>query len=255
VVAGYRWIGPAERERIVTRWRAGESVRELAVEFGCAVRTIQRIGASSALRRPAPARSGRRLSLVERERISRGIAAGECDSEIARALGRHRATVGREIRAGGGRRGYRAVSAERAARRRARRPKAGKLASCPRLLAAVQAGLERRWSPQQIAARLRLDYPDDPVMRISHETIYRSLYVQARGELRRQLAAQLGSVRGSVCGRGDATAVSYRRDRLRRGAPEGRVGSGGLGGRPAEGITHHHEHDEVQAAPGWRRAR
>jgi transposase, IS30 family len=206
VVAGYRWIGPAERERIVTRWRAGESVRELAVEFGCAVRTIQRIGASSALRRPAPARSGRRLSLVERERISRGIAAGECDSEIARALGRHRATVGREIRAGGGRRGYRAVSAERAARRRARRPKAGKLASCPRLLAAVQAGLERRWSPQQIAARLRLDYPDDPVMRISHETIYRSLYVQARGELRRQLAAQLRSGRTArrVRGRDEA---------------------------------------------------
>jgi IS30 family transposase len=164
----------------------------LAVEFGCSSRTVQRIAVEASLVRPR-AVSGRRLSFAERERISRGIAAGESDSEIARALGRHRATIGREIRAcGGGRRQrYRALAGERAARARARRPKLDKLSSFPRLLAAVEAGLQARWSPQQIAARLQLEYPDDAEMRISHETIYRSLYVQSRGELRRQLSAQL----------------------------------------------------------------
>jgi IS30 family transposase len=123
-------------------------------------------------------------------------------------LARHRSTIGREIRAGGGRRGYRALAAERRARQRAARPKPGKLAGCPRLLAAVQAGLERRWSPQQISRRLRLEYPDDDGMRISHETIYRALFVQSRGELRRQLAANLRTARtnrrhqGRVDGRG-----------------------------------------------------
>jgi IS30 family transposase len=100
------------------------------------------------------------------------------------------------------------LAAERRARARAARPKVGKLAGCPRLLAAVQAGLERRWSPQQIARRLPLEYPDDAGMRISHETIYRALFVQSRGELRRQLAANLRSGRtsrraqGRVDGRG-----------------------------------------------------
>jgi transposase, IS30 family len=156
---------------------------------------VQRIGEQSALVRRRAAHSPHRLSFAERERISRGIAAGESDSEIARALGRHRSTVGREIRAGGGRRAYRALAAERGAQRRSRRPKPGKLARSPRLLAAVESGLRARWSPQQISRRLRIDYPDDPMMRISHETIYRALFVQSRGELRRQLAANLRSGR------------------------------------------------------------
>jgi IS30 family transposase len=148
-------------------------------------------------------RSPRRLSFAERERISRGIAAGESDSEIARAVGRHRSTVGREIRAAcGQRRGYRAVAAERGARERARRPKPTKLARSPRLLAVVEAGLSRCWSPEQISARLKLDYRDDQEMRISHETIYRSLFVQARGELRRQLSANLRTGRTKRRARG-----------------------------------------------------
>jgi transposase, IS30 family len=199
----YRWVRLDARERIRERLVAGESVRALAVEFGCSGRTVQRIAVEAALARPRTG-SARRLSFAERERISRGIAAGETDSEIARALGRHRATVGREIRAtGGGRRArYRALAGEKAARERARRPKPGKLAGSPRLLAAVQAGLQARWSPQQIAARLRVEYPEDPEMRISHETIYRSLYVQARGELRRQLSAHLRSGRSQRRPRG-----------------------------------------------------
>jgi IS30 family transposase len=113
--------------------------------------------------------------------------------------------VCREIRAGGGRERYRALQAERRAQRCARRPKPTKLASSARLLREVEAGLERRWSPQQISARLKVDHPDDPELWISHETIYRSLYVQSRGELRRQLTANLRSGRGKrrVRGRRD----------------------------------------------------
>ena len=131
----------------------------------------------------------------ERERISRGIAAGESGRAIARVLGRSASTVCREIRAGGGRGRYRAVRAECRAARCARRPKATKLSRCARLVAEVEAGLEKFWSPRQISDRLKADHPDDLEMRISPETIYLSLYVQSRGELRRQLSANLRSGR------------------------------------------------------------
>jgi transposase, IS30 family len=193
----YRWVRPGDRERIAARLGAGRSCAELALEFGCSARTVLRIAEQVALARRRVAHSPHRLSFEERERISRGIAAGESNSEIAGALGRHRCTVGREIRAAcAERRLYRALAAERKSRARAGRPKATKLSACPRRLAAVEAGLERCWSPQQISARLRLEHPDDGEMRISHETIYRSLYVQSRGELRRQLSANLRSGRG-----------------------------------------------------------
>jgi IS30 family transposase len=117
-------------------------------------------------------------------------------------VGRHRATIGREIARCGDRRCYRPLRAERIAVQLARRPKPSKLAGCPRLLAAVEDGLARRWSPQQIAARLRHDHPDEEAMRISRETIYRSLYVQSRGELRRQLTAQLRTGRSTRRTRG-----------------------------------------------------
>jgi transposase, IS30 family len=200
----YRWVRPDERAWVAERLCVGARVGELALQVGCSTRTILRIGEQAALARRRVGRSTLRLSFAERERISRGIAAGENNAAIARALGRHRSTIGREIEAGGGRRRYRALGAERAAQRRVERPKTSKLAACPRLLAAVEAGLERRWSPQQIAARLRVDYPDDEQMRISHETIYRSLFVQSRGELRRQLTANLRSGRGTRRSRGRA---------------------------------------------------
>ena len=200
----YRWVRPDERAWVAERLLEGARVSELAIRLGCSTRTILRIGDQAALVRRRVGQSTLRLSFAERERISRGIAAGEKNVEIARALGRHRSTVGREIKAGGGRDRYRALAAERAAQCRAQRPKPRKLSSCPQLLVAVQAGLERRWSPQQIAARLRVDYPDDEQMRISHETIYRSLFVQSRGELRRQLTANLRSGRSTRRSRGRA---------------------------------------------------
>jgi transposase, IS30 family len=192
----------------------------LASRVGCSVRTVQGIGDEAVLWRRRVGGCSRELSFAERERISVGVAAGESNAQIARALGRHRCTVGREIERSGSARGrYRALAAERHARGRARRPKTTKLSGSPRLLAAVEAGLRARWSPEQIAARLKLEYPDDPQMRISHETIYRSLYVQSRGELRRQLCASLRSGRSKRRRRGggdrrgrivDMVAISER---------------------------------------------
>jgi transposase, IS30 family len=137
---------------------------------------------------------GRYLSLPEREEISRGCAAGLGDDEIARQLGRHRTTIWREKHRNRppGRKveDYRAVPAQAAAEARTRRPKRRKLEHEP-LRTAVQDRLEQRHSPQQIARRLRREFPDDESMQASHETIYRALFVQGRGSLRRELASCL----------------------------------------------------------------
>src|SRR3954467_15419844 len=206
----FRWLSPVERAAIAARFRAGARVADVVAEFGVARTSAARIRDADALARRRVWHSPHRLSFVEREEIFAGICRGESDSVIARRLGRHRSTIGREIGrcggGGGGRRGGGAGGArgraERVGERLAGRPMQTKLAGRPELLAAVERGLERRWSPQQIAARLRLEHPDDPLMRISHETIYRSLYVQARGELRRQLTAQLRTGRSTRPRRG-----------------------------------------------------
>jgi transposase, IS30 family len=116
-------------------------------------------------------------------------------AEIGRRIGRPACTVSREVAGNGGRYYYRAVQADRRAVVRAARPKPAKLAVNPVLRDLVQGLLQQRWSPQQISARLRVDYPDDLAMRVSHETIYTSLYVQARGALRKELVACLRSGR------------------------------------------------------------
>jgi transposase, IS30 family len=193
----YRLLNPTERELVVARLRGGERAVEVAGSLGASKRTVERVWNAAVLSRRRVLHSPHRLSFVERERISRGVAAGESGRAIARALGRAPSTVCREIRAGGGRVRYRAIRAERGAQRRSGRPKATKLAGCRWLCAEVEKGLEREWSPQQISARLRVEFPDDLEMRISHETIYQSLYVQSRGELRRQLTAQLRTGRST----------------------------------------------------------
>jgi transposase, IS30 family len=192
---GYRWLTPADRDQIVARVRAGERVVDVIRATGSSSSSVYRVLEEAALARRRVAHSPHRLSFAERERISRGVAVGESGRSIARALGRSASTVCREISGCGGRERYRALRGERRARALARRPKPTKLSACPRLLEAVEAGLEQGWSPQQISARLIQDYPDDLGMRISHETIYLSLYVQSRGELRRQLTAQLRTQR------------------------------------------------------------
>jgi transposase, IS30 family len=184
------WLTPADRVVIERRLAAGEGLRVVAADLKCSVATVRRVRADLWLRRRVTD-SGFRLGFEERVRIEVGIARGETDTQIAGGLGRHRSTVGREIGRCQSRGHYRAVTAQRKADRAARRPKARKLAGNARLLAEVECGLLKRWSPQQISATLRVDHPDDREMRISHETIYLSLFVQSRGELRRQLTAQL----------------------------------------------------------------
>ena len=172
----------------------GRDPRVIAADFGCHSRTVQRLRAGLCLRRRV-ADSGFRLSFEERIEISIRVAKGESDAEIARVLGRHRSTIGRELARCRSRGRYRPMPAQRRADRLARRPKPTRLAENPGLLAAVQEGLVAGWSPQQIAVRLRRAHPDDVGMRVSHETIYQSLYVQSRGELRRELTAQLRTKR------------------------------------------------------------
>jgi transposase, IS30 family len=135
--------------------------------------------------------SDRFLTLAEREEIACGLERGESRRAIGRRIHRSASTISREIalnRPPG--RPYRAVAAQAAAEARRRRPKPRKLAHEP-LRAEVQKGLEKHWSPEEIAARLPVDFPDDEAMRISHETIYQSLFVQARGELRQELTRRL----------------------------------------------------------------
>ncbi len=183
------WMSSAEQAEVWDRYEAGEYMRPIARAVGrsqAAVRSL--IAKTGGVRPLVPTEwCDARLSLVEREEISRGIAGGESARQIAASLSRAPSTISREIAANGGRTSYRCCEAETSARRRARRPKSAKLAACPRLRRTVEAKLEKRWSPQQIADWLPEAYPDDPEMRVSHETIYMSLFVQGRGALRHEL--------------------------------------------------------------------
>src|SRR5450756_152037 len=181
-----------ERMEIRRRIAAGEAPDRVAAAVGRRRETVFEVLVAAgrlALRRIS--RSPLRLSPAEREEISRGLLAGESLRSIARRLGRAPSTVSREVCANGGRRRYRAWRAELARDRRARRPRTAKLARNPRLRRVVEELHAVRWSPQQIAERLRRDHPCDEEMRVSHETIYQSLFVQGRGALRRELAACL----------------------------------------------------------------
>ena len=187
-------LSEREKEEIVRLSAMGLPSRLIGQQIGRHHRTVW--GHLQRLRRPTPAepiRSRLRLSLREREEISRGLAAGESRGSIARRLGRSPSTIVREVTRNGEARRYRACTADRAAFARARRPKVAKLAACPRLRAVVESKLEVRWSPQQISGWLVGEFPDDPEMRVSHETIYLSLFVQARGALRKELTRFLRS--------------------------------------------------------------
>ncbi|GAB0102385.1 IS30-like element ISCfr4 family transposase [Nocardia sp. JMUB6875] len=174
--------------------------------------------------RPVPRRRGQlRLSPVEREQISRGLAAGQSLRGIARSLGRAPSTISREVAGNGGRLGYRAVTADQAAWARAVRPKPTKLSRNPQLAAVVAERLAQRWSPQQIAGWLRRN-PQRSMGYVSHETIYRALFIQARGDLRHELTHYLRKPR------------STRRPRVAR-QPDGRGQRRGvltISQRPAE---------------------
>ena len=170
----------------------GLSDREIGRRLGLARGTVSHhLARAGGIRPRARRRPERCLSLEEREEISRAIARGHSARAIARTLGRSHTTIGREIDRRGGRGHYRAHAAEREASRRARRPRPTKLELHPELRRLVAERLKEDNSPEQIAGWLRLEYPDNEAMRVSHETIYRALYVQARGTLKRELTHHL----------------------------------------------------------------
>jgi len=176
--------------------RGGDPPAVVAAHFGVHPRTVQRLVAKHGGIPPRwEQRSARHLQIHEREEISRRIALGESARQIAGALGRECSTISREINRNGGRDGYRAFAAERRACEQARRPRASKLETNHRLRVYVEERLELCWSPEQIAASLIDEFPDDPEMRVSHETIYQTLFVQTRGGLRKELTAYLRSGR------------------------------------------------------------
>lgn len=170
-------------DRVWAGWRAGESLRSIVRATGAPREAVRRVLVAHGGIRPAPRRRDPlRLSAQDREAISRGLAAGRSSREIAVELGRSASTISREVARNGGRSAYRAVDAETAALVRGRRPQTPKLALDPDLAREVRGRLELDWSPQQIAAWLARSRPD-PAQRVSHETIYRTLYTAARREL------------------------------------------------------------------------
>ncbi len=184
-----RRLSESEKFEIWDRFEAGESLRSISRRLGRPPSTIRTHVVTAGFRRPLPAAewSSRRLSLSEREEISRGLAADESLRGIAQRLGRAASTVSREVAGNGGQQRYRAAVAHRASRHRAQRPKPAKLATHQRLQAVVEEKLELWWSPRQISRWLVEAYPLDEEMRVSHETIYQSLFIQGKGALRKEL--------------------------------------------------------------------
>ena len=230
---GYRRLSPADVDEIWVRLRAGHAAKPTARQLGLSTSTVRAYLIRCGGIRPDPRRrSSGRLSFAEREEISRGLAAGRSLRAIAAGLGRSTSTVSREVAAHGGRDRYRAATADQQAWSRARRPKACKLASNLALARVVAEKLQRRWSPQQIAGWLKVAYPENREMQISHESIYRTLFVQSRGALRKELTAYLRT--GRVIRRPQGVRL-----------PDGRGGRPGIlniSERPAEA--------EDRAVPG-----
>lgn len=192
-----------ERAELWSRWRQGQAMRDIAEALGRSWSGVRyELHSEGGCCPDARQRACLQLTLAQREEISRGVEAGLSTRQIARRIGKAPSTVSREIKRNGGCRAYRAVHAEQAAWERARRPKACLLQRNARLRRYVARALRRQWSPEQIAHRLEQQYPDDHSMRVSHETIYRSLFVQARGVLKKELTQHLRSGRQLRHGRG-----------------------------------------------------
>jgi IS30 family transposase len=191
-----RGFSASEKKEMWDRWQRGESLTAIGRSFGKESSSIYFQLAPHGGIRPAPRHRSRfALTLSEREEISRGIVARQSMRSMARFLGRSPSTVSREIRRNGGYDRYRASQADEQAWARARRPKRCKLALVPRLRQAVARKLRLNWSPEQIAGWLKRAHPQEGSYRVSHETIYRSLFVQARGVLKKELVGYLRSKR------------------------------------------------------------
>jgi IS30 family transposase len=191
------WFTAEQKAELLDRWKQGQSISSISRALerrtkGGVQRTVSvHGGIAPSARRRAPLA----LAVAEREEISRGIAAGLALRAIARSLGRSPSTICREIARHGGAQAYRATRADKQAWERALRPKGCRLACSERLRWLVAHKLALQWSPEQIAGWLRREYPGDPDMRISHEATYRSLFIQSRGVLKKELTAHLRTKR------------------------------------------------------------
>jgi len=196
---GYRgriYFTEKQKAEIWDRWQRGESMSSIGRLFDRNSSSIYPLLArTGGIRPPERRRSRLALTLSEREEISRGLRAQLSLRTIARQLRRVPSTISREVQRNGGRAGYRAARSDQAAWDRTRRPKPCKLACRPALCRTVSGRLEHKWSPQQIAGWLKREHPDDEHARVSHETIYRSLFVQTRGVLKKELLAHLRATR------------------------------------------------------------
>src|SRR6185436_9583936 len=185
-------LNTEQKKQLWEQWRRGDSIAEIGRCLGRYTGSVRwELKAHGGIPPIARRRAQRVLSLAERESLSRGLAQGHSLREIARSLERSPSTLSREVARHGGRQGYRAEHADRCAWNNALRPKICLLAQRRELQRVVAQKLKLNWSPEQIARWLKLAYPDDETMRVSHETIYRSLYVQARGVLKKELQAHL----------------------------------------------------------------
>jgi IS30 family transposase len=239
---------PAPRDARVRFWegvRAGLLPGEAVAAAGLGWRAQRWFAEAGGVKANGPGPvSGRYLSLAEREEIAVGLAARKSLRQIARELGRPASAVSREVaRNSSGTGSYRALAAQARAEVRARRPKEARLAGNEELHAWVQDKLRQRWSPEQISRRLAAEFPDRPEMRVSHETIYQSLYVQGRGALRRELAASL------------RTGRALRKPRRVTGERRGKIaGMVNISERPAEvadrAVPGHWEGDLLMGAAG-----
>lgn len=186
------YYSAAQRAEIWDRWQAGESMSSIGRGFDRESSSVFSVLSPTGGIRPAERRrSPRALSLVEREEISRSLGVGLSLRRIARQLGRAPSTISREVLRNGGSERYRAARSDQAAWDRALRPKPCKLACRPGLARTVSAKLQRKWSPEQIAGWLKRTWPGEPQNQVSHETIYRSLFIQTRGVLKKELLEHL----------------------------------------------------------------
>ena len=190
------YYSATQRAEIWDRWQRGESMSSIGRVFDRQSSSVfSVISPTGGIRPPGRRRGSRALSLSEREEISRGLSIKRSLRVIAHQLGRAPSTISREVRRNGGSANYRATTSDQAAWDRALRPKTCKLACHPALAQAVSAKLRRKWSPEQIAGWLKRTFPKKAQKQVSHETIYRSLYIQARGVLKKELLEHLRAKR------------------------------------------------------------
>ncbi len=216
-----RFFTAVESAEIWDRWRRGEGLWTIARAFGKSSSSIYaHISRTGGIRPPPRRRSRLALTMAEREEISRGLVHGHSLRQIACGLGRAPSTISREVTRNGGPGPYRADASDRQAWRRALRAKPCKLVIYAHLRRIVDAQLRHNWSPQQIAGWLKSTHPEDEAFRVSHETIYRTLFVQTRGALKKELIEHL-RLHHPIRRSSHATAKADTRGRIPTRSPSG----------------------------------